>query len=68
MLENIDVRFFVVGLFQSDDGSVIDTIEIDHQEFVDRYAEHPHARVDVDLHSVFANGVRQLCITLNEVG
>jgi hypothetical protein len=59
MLKNINVRFFVADY---DD----DANEIDHQEFVDRYADNPHARVDVELHSVFDNGIRQLCITLNE--
>ena len=59
MLKNINVRFFVADY---DD----DAKEIDHQEFVDRYADNPLARVDVELHSVFANGVRQLCITLQE--
>ena len=64
MLKNINVRFFVTTY---DDDADIDTNEIDHQEFVDRYADNPHGRVDVELHSLFANGVRQLCITLNEV-
>jgi len=60
MLKDINVRFFVDAL---DD---LDVNEVTHQEFVDRYAETPHGRVDVELHSVYANGVRQLCITLNE--
>jgi hypothetical protein len=60
MLKDIDVRFFIDAL----DG--LDTQEVTHQEFVDRYAEKPDGRVDVELHSVYANGVRQLCITLNE--
>jgi hypothetical protein len=65
MLKNIDVRFFFTGY---DDDANLYTHEIDHQEFVDRYSEEPHARIDVELHSVYANGVRQLCITMNEVG
>ena len=59
MLKEIDVRFFL------DDGD--DFREIDHDEFVEIYAMAPDSRVDVEKHSVFANGVRQLCITLTEV-
>jgi hypothetical protein len=59
MLKDINVRFFVEGF---DD---LDENEVTHQEFVDLYAVEPHSRVDVELHSVYANGVRQLCITLN---
>ena len=59
MLKEIDVRFFLA------DGD--DFREIDHDEFVEIYAMSPDCRVDVEKHSVFANGVRQLCITLNEV-
>lgn len=65
MLKNIDVRFFVVT-YDEDEGDV-DTFEIDFQEFTDRYVDQPLARIDVELHSVFENGVRQLCITINEV-
>ena len=58
MLEAINVRFFALS-----DGGLI---EIDHQEFVDLYAVKPEARIDIERHSIFANGVRQLCITINE--
>jgi hypothetical protein len=61
MLKEIDVRFFVVTDFDTDEAT-----EITHQEFVERYAASPGSRVDIEKHSVFANGVRQLCITLNE--
>jgi hypothetical protein len=64
MLKNINVRFFVVTY---NEYAGLDVMEIDHQEFVDRFADHPEARVDVELHDIFTNGVRQLCITLNEV-
>lgn len=63
MLKNIDVRFFVTTY---DDGGDVDSFEIEHQEFVDRYVDQPQARIDVELHSLPANGVRQLCITINE--
>jgi len=59
MLKDINVRFFVEGF---DD---LDVNEVTYQEFVDLYAVEPDSRVDVELHSVYANGVRQLCITLN---
>jgi len=59
MLKVINVRFFVDTL---DD---LDVNEVTYQEFVDLYAEAPDSRVDVELHSVYANGVRQLCVTLN---
>ena len=59
MLKDINVRFFVDAL---DD---LDTQEVTHQEFVDRYAETRHGRVDVELHTVQSNGVRQLCVILN---
>jgi hypothetical protein len=58
MLEAINVRFF--GLDSED------TVEISHREFVELYAANPSARIDIEKHSVFANGVRQLCITLNQ--
>jgi hypothetical protein len=61
MLKDINVRFFVV----SDDD--VDMQEVTHDVFVDEYAANPHGRVDVELHSVYANGVRQLCISLMEV-
>ena len=64
MLKNIDVRFFVTTY---DDEGDLDSFEIEHQEFVDRYVDQPLARIDVELHNVFDNGVRQLCITINEV-
>ena len=67
MLEGINVRFFITALFQSEEGSEIDTLEVDHQGFVDWQEGNPHARIDFDLHTVSANGVRQLCITLREV-
>lgn len=62
MLKNIDVRFFVTTY---DDVGDVDSFEVDHQEFVDRYVDQPNARIDIELHSVFPNGVRQLCITIN---
>ena len=58
MLEAINVRFFAL----SDE----EPIEIEHREFVEFYAVKPEARIDIEYHSVFANGVRQLCITINE--
>jgi len=61
MLESIDVRFFC---FEQIDETV-DLVEIDHSEFVDLYTIAPSARVDIEKHSVFANGCRQLCITIN---
>lgn len=64
MLKQINVRFFVANY---DNTTEIEHCEeIEHSEFVERYAENPHARIDIELHSVYANGVRQLCITLNE--
>ena len=58
MLEAINVRFFALS-----DG---EPVEIEHQEFIDFYAVKPDARIDIEHHSIFANGVRQLCITINE--
>jgi len=64
MLESINVRFFC---YEQTDGPFepFDIVEIDHAEFVDLYAMSPSARVDIEKHSVFDNGVRQLCITVN---
>ena len=59
MLKDINVRFFY------EDPDFLDLNEVSHQDFVDLYALAPDARVDVELHSVYANGVRQLCIILN---
>ena len=61
MLEAINVRFF--GLDPEDVG---DIVEISHCEFVELYAANPSSRIDIEKHSVFANGVRQLCITVNQ--
>ena len=69
MLKDIDVRFFTratKNYSYVDVLNELDVKEVTHQAFVDRYAETPHGRVDIELHSVYANGVRQLCITLNE--
>jgi len=62
MLKDINVRFFIVP-----DSADEPEGETTHDEFVERYAECPHGRIDVELHTVYNNGVRQLCITLNEV-
>jgi hypothetical protein len=62
MLESINVRFFCFEV--TEDG--IEEVEIEHPEFVDLYAiaECLKPRLDIVKHSVFANGCRQLCITL----
>jgi hypothetical protein len=62
MLENINVRFFVTE-FEGEDEN---TFEIPHQDFVERYAEQPSARIDIEHCTVRSNGIRQLCITLND--
>ena len=62
MLENINVRFFITQ-FKGEDEN---TSEIPHQEFVERYAEQPGARIDIEHFTIHSNGVRQLCITLND--
>jgi len=59
MLKDINVRFFY------EDPDFLDLNEVTHQDFVDIYALAPHARVDIELHNGYANGVRQLCIILN---
>jgi hypothetical protein len=63
MLENINVRFFITE-FEGEDEN---TFEIPHQDFVERYAEQPSARIDIEHCTVRSNGIRQLCITLNAV-
>ena len=63
MLESINVRFFCFDILA---GEGLDLVEIDHSEFVELYAtaECLKPRLDIEKHSVFANGCRQLCITL----
>jgi hypothetical protein len=61
MLESINVRFFCYEHVEDRP----DIVEIDHNEFVDLHSIAPHARIDHELHSVFANGIRQLCVTIN---
>jgi hypothetical protein len=64
MLESINVRFFCFE--QIDDPfETVDLVEIKHAEFVDLYAIAPSARVDIEKHSIFDNGCRQLCVTIN---
>ena len=58
MLKDINVRFF--ALLEDE------PMEINYEHFVDLYASHPEARIDIEKHSVFDNGVRQLCITINQ--
>jgi hypothetical protein len=58
MLKDINVRFF--ALLEDE------PMEINHEHFVDLYAAYPEARIDIEKHSVFGNGVRQLCITINQ--
>jgi hypothetical protein len=58
MLEAINVRFF--ALLEGE------PVEIDHDRFLSLHARNPDARVDIEKHSVFDNGVRQLCITINQ--
>ena len=64
MLESINVRFFC---YEQTEGAFapFDIVEIGHDEFVELYSIAPDARIDHELHSIFANGVRQLCITIN---
>ena len=64
MLKEINVRFFVADYETNEEWG--EPVEVEYREFVERYAENPHGRVDIEKHSVFANGVRQLCITLHE--
>lgn len=61
MLESINVRFFC---YEQTDGP-FDIVEIGHQEFVDLHSIAPSARIDHELYTIFANGVRQFCITIN---
>lgn len=63
MLESINVRFFA---FEQDEFGELDTVEIDYNEFTDlrSIAEPMGARTDIVKYSVFANGCRQLCVTL----
>ena len=62
MLESINVRFFCFDVSEGES----DLVEIDHSEFVELYAiaEALKPRLEIEKHSVFANGCRQLCITL----
>lgn len=64
MLESINVRFFC---FQQTEGPFepFDLVEISHSEFVELHSIAPGAIIDHELHSVFAQGCRQFCITLN---
>ena len=68
MLENIDVLFFITKFEEKDKNAITagQTFEITHQEFVDRYSEQPGARIDIEHSTIRSNGVRQLCITLND--
>jgi hypothetical protein len=64
MLESINVRFFC---YEQTEGPFepFDIVEIGHQEFVDLHSIAPSARIDHELYTIFANGVRQFCITIN---
>lgn len=62
MLESINVRFFC---YENTNGGELNLLEISYDEFVDLQSVAPSARIDHELHSVFSNGVRQLCLTLN---
>lgn len=61
MLDNINVRFFCM---ESD--PEINEVEISHDEFTEIYAisESFKPRLDIVKYSLYANGCRQLCITL----
>lgn len=65
MLESINVRFFCYEIYDGPLGLAPYSVEISHQEFVDLHSIAPEATIDHELHSVFANGIRQFCITLN---
>lgn len=65
MLESINVRFFCYEIIDGPCGLAPYLVEIEHSEFVELHSIAPNAQIDHELHSVFANGVRQFCITLN---
>ena len=55
MIENITVRFFVYDL--EDDGEIT---EVEEDVFLSA-----EGNIDYERHTVFANGVRQICLTKN---
>jgi len=59
---NCPIRFFA---FSGSDTDYLDIEEISESEFVDLYAANPDCRLDYERHTVFSNGVNQICLTLN---
>jgi hypothetical protein len=60
-IENINVRFFA---YFNDDENGIEIKEINNQKF-EELANDFH--VSYERHSVFANGVRQICLTIDNM-
>ena len=57
-LENMNVRFFIYGLVNEE----IDIVEVEEREFLET-----SGNVEYERHTVFANGVKQICLTKNNL-
>lgn len=59
--KNIPVRFFLVR--EDDEDNEIDIHEVDEQEFING-----QGAIEYERHTVFENGVSQICLTKNPFG
>ncbi len=57
---NVPVRFFVIG---DNEGGELDLIEVDEGEF-----ENAPGNISYERHTIFANGVSQICLTKSSYG
>ena len=60
-LNNQTVRFFIWGEVGHGDGAELDLIEVTEREFLNAKGV-----ISYDRHTVFENGVNQICLTKTE--
>lgn len=58
-IENINVRFFVLDFCE--DSQEFDYIEVDEQTFINA-----EGAIEYERHTIFENGVNQICLTKSE--
>jgi hypothetical protein len=63
MIKNIDVRFFCYAS-NIDDDIETDIYEITEKCFRDWAASDVNAKITYERHTVFDNGVKQICLTI----
>lgn len=63
MIKDINVRFFCYAS-NADEGIEVDIYEVTEKCFQEFAISDEHARITYERHTVFNNGVKQICLTI----